>query len=109
MVANRLVRMQRGLLLCVTKFYATVSTDVLHVLSGVLPLDLRAELERSFTALVRCINCVDGTGLDSESFDLWRSTLRRKVLWWIGWTSELTLRTTFTYYGRINQDSSTVG
>lgn len=46
--ANQLLSVQRCIFLCVPKCYATVSTDVLHVWSGALPLDLRAELDRDF-------------------------------------------------------------
>lgn len=46
-----------------------VSIDALHVLTGVLPLDLHAELDIDFTALIRWKKSVDGTGLDFESVD----------------------------------------
>lgn len=39
-VVNRLLSIQRGLLQCVTNCYNRLSTNALHVLLGVLPLDL---------------------------------------------------------------------
>lgn len=42
--ANSLLSVQWGIFLCVMKCYSTVSSDALHVLSRVLPLDLRAEM-----------------------------------------------------------------
>lgn len=44
--ARRLLIIQRDLLLCVTECYNTVSNQALQVLSLVLPLDLRAAMER---------------------------------------------------------------
>lgn len=82
-VENWLLSMQKDLLLCVTKCYAIVSTDALHVFLGVLPLDLCVELDRDFTALVLWNKSVDGTRLNSEPIDLWRLIPRRGDLWWI--------------------------
>lgn len=105
-IANRLFSMQRGLL-CVSKCYSTVSTGALHVSFVVLVLDLRAKLDRDFTALVRWNKGVDGTGLDSESCSLWSPTPRQKDLWRIRLASDLIPRTTCTYYTRRGQNRRT--
>lgn len=60
-LAKRLQSLQRSLLLWVTKCYKTVSTDALKVLAGVLPLDVRAEIYRDFTTLVRWNKSVSDT------------------------------------------------
>lgn len=49
-----------------TKCYVTVSTDALHVMLGALPLDLHADLDSDYTALVRWNKSIDGTGLNSN-------------------------------------------
>lgn len=57
----------------------------------------RAELDRNFTVLARWKKSVDGSRLDPESVDLWRSTPKRDF-WRIRWTSDLNPMTTCTYY-----------
>ncbi|XP_035213931.1 uncharacterized protein LOC118187764 [Stegodyphus dumicola] len=43
---QKLLQLQRGAFLSITKAYATTPTSALQVLSGILPLDLRAEMEK---------------------------------------------------------------
>lgn len=69
--ATVLLSMQSGLFLYVTKCYSTVLNDALHVLVGVLPLNLRSEMDRKFTVHIRWGKSVDGTGLYPESVELW--------------------------------------
>lgn len=45
---RRLLRIQHGLQLCVTKCYIMMSTDALNLLSEVIRLDLHASIEREF-------------------------------------------------------------
>ncbi|XP_035204469.1 uncharacterized protein LOC118179409 [Stegodyphus dumicola] len=49
---QKLLQIQRGALLSITKAYATTPTSALQVLSGILPLDLRAEMERQMYRLI---------------------------------------------------------
>lgn len=42
------------LLICVTKCYLTISTDSLDIMAGILPLDLRAGMNKGLAAFVRC-------------------------------------------------------
>lgn len=80
------------------------------LLSGVLPLDLRAERDRDYTALVRWDRSIDGTGLDPESIELWRPSYRREYLGRISSTWNLRPRTSCSYYtDGSKQQKSTVG
>lgn len=83
-----------------------ISTDALHVLAGVLSLDLRAEMDRGFMALIRFQKSVDGTGLVLKSADLWKPTPKSDDLWRIPCTSDLTPKTMCTYYMAISKQKS---
>lgn len=69
-IAKRLLNTQRSLILYVTKCYAKISTDVLHVLAVILPLDLRAEMDMDLMVVIRWQKITDSTGLVAESVDL---------------------------------------
>lgn len=63
-----------------TKRYKTVSTDSLHVMAGVLPLDLRVGMDRDYVAFVSWHQGIDETGLTPDIVDLWRPSFRREDL-----------------------------
>ena len=105
---QRLISLQRKMLISITKCYRTVSNLALSVLAGVLPLDLRASLESVTARLTRWglsdeaeLNvrkpCL-GTGLTSNAIDLWRPEPAREKLLRIGWTADLKPRTPYSYY-----------
>ncbi|XP_035234163.1 uncharacterized protein LOC118205998 [Stegodyphus dumicola] len=50
--SQKLTQIQRGALLSITKAYSTTPTSVHQVLSGILPMDLRAEMERKIYRLI---------------------------------------------------------
>ena len=70
-INDRLLSIQRDLPFGVTKIYGTASTDALTILSGVLPLDLRASLERDYISLTQKRRSVEGTDLSSDTVEIW--------------------------------------
>ena len=74
-INQRLQSMQKDLLLGISKCYGTTPMDVLIILSGVLPLNLRAGLERDYVTLTRKGRSIEGTALSPETVEMWNSIL----------------------------------
>lgn len=75
-----------------------VSSETLYVVAGVLPLDLRAEMDMDFTVLIRWCKSVDGKGLDPESVKIRRPSYMREDLGRIPWSGELRPRALCSHY-----------
>lgn len=72
--------------MCVTKYYVTGSTNALHALSGVRPLQLHAEIDKDLTG--------EGVGIrvfivPEKTIKLWKKVPNQEDICRIAWTSHL--------------------
>ncbi|XP_035212048.1 ribonuclease H-like [Stegodyphus dumicola] len=71
---QKLSQIQRSVLLCITKCYSTSPTSALQVLSGLMPLDIKAEMERKFFRLIHYKE-----NLEISNLVIWYNTLEERV------------------------------
>ena len=80
MINDRLLSIQRYLLLGVTKCYGTALTDELIILLEVLSLDLCAGMEGNYVTLTRKKRSVEGTDLSPDNVEIWNTVSLRQNL-----------------------------